>query len=296
MTNEELVLLIQADVDKRDNLLTLYQKNIHLIRKVVRRFAFLADPEDLEQEAYIALQTAAETWAPEGGAAFSTYAYRILLWHLGRYAREVSSPFRVSEYMSAQITAYHVIISQYESIQGRPPTQEEMRSALGVSDQQLQIIISTADQEKISSLEEVLPGTEGGVLADIIADPENGVDELLDQISKEEINRDVRKLLHHLPDREREIIELRFFQGKTLTACAAELGISPSSVRDTQRKALRKLRGYASRESWGQDVYSLGIRGSGIRSYRASFTSSTERAALDLASVESDWLQKKDPE
>ena len=281
MSNEELVLLIQADVEKADNLYALYQQNSGLIHKICKRFSRLTDPEDLQQEAFLAVEAAAEIWTPDGGATFSTFLYSTLVNMIGRYARKAASPFHVPEKVAALVAAYKTAVKQYEITSGRRPSEEELQVLLGINEKQLRAVILAADQEQIWSLEEGIPGTEGETFGDIIADPNSNIDELEERIQRQQISQEVRQLLDHLPDREKQVLQMRYFEDRSLAECAAVLGVSPSTVRNIQQRALKKLRPFASRES-AADVYSLAVKGIGFQSFRHTLTSSTERVALEL--------------
>lgn len=87
MTNEELAIRIQraGKEEKQDLLSILYEQNKGLIRKIAARYSFADDMEDLRQQGYIGLQTAAEGFDPEAGAMFATYAAICIKAEICRY-------------------------------------------------------------------------------------------------------------------------------------------------------------------------------------------------------------------
>ena len=74
MTNEQLALRIKAGEDVADNMLQLYQQNMGIIKDYARKYRSMAEEEDLQQEAYFAICKAVDSYDPDKGVSFLSWA------------------------------------------------------------------------------------------------------------------------------------------------------------------------------------------------------------------------------
>ena len=282
MSNEELVIRIQQGGDRREELEELYKQNRGIIAKIVNRYHGSEDEEDLFQEAYFGIATAAELWKPEEGASFATYAVYWIRQVLRRYIDNCGNLIRIPVHQKDRIILYRKTIAGFRREFGRDPFPLELMRALGVSFGQLQDLIKDAQALKVRSLAEEI-GEDGETLQEVIADPEDRIEAVLDRIEREELSALLWSLVDALEEQQAHIIRERYQGGKTLQECGDEIGCTREKARQIEAKAMRELRKRNTRNKLRPylDVYSIGVHGS-LNSFRYSFTSSTEYAALCL--------------
>ena len=85
MTNEQLVICIQAGEEVADHMAQLWQQNQGIIGKLAEKYSHLAEEEDLKQEGYFGLWEAARRYNPKEGAKFITYASHWIRQKMVRY-------------------------------------------------------------------------------------------------------------------------------------------------------------------------------------------------------------------
>ena len=87
MTNEQLALRIKAGEDVADNMLQLYQQNMGIIKDYARKYRSMAEEEDLQQEAYFAICKAVDSYDPDKGVSFLSWAVYWIRQQLLRYCQ-----------------------------------------------------------------------------------------------------------------------------------------------------------------------------------------------------------------
>ena len=140
------------------------------------------------------------------------------------------------------------------------------------------------------SLDAPTPGTEDQTLSDTVADPIDQMAEAEEAIYCQELHAAMLEALAALPDDLREVIRQRFYLGRTREKAAEDMGSTSADVYNLEGKAIRqmrqekivkKLRPFVYADA---DIYAAGLRGSSVRSFEASHSSSTEYAALRMVS------------
>lgn len=281
MTNEELVLRIQQGGERREELEQLYTQNRGIIATVINRYHGSAEEEDLFQEAYFGIATAAELWNPEEGASFSTYALYWIKQVIQRYVDNCGSLIRIPVHQKERLLLYRKTVADFRKEFGRDPVPFELMRALGISLQQLDDLIEDAKLLQVRSLSEAID-EDGNELQEVIADPEDRLETALDKIQREQLAALLWSLVDALEAEQAEVIRERFQGCKTFRECGASLGCSPESVRQIEAKALRKLRSGENLKKLRPhyiDLYGEGLSGS-LQGFMTTRTSSTERAAL----------------
>lgn len=133
MTNEELAVKIQRGEDVQESLEALYLQNIGIIKKIVKKYAGIEDPEDLMQEAFFAIRKAALLWSPAAGAGFAHYAGFWIKQILLRYIDNCGGVVRVPVNQRARIQRYHRTVNRFRVCLGRNPEPMELCFALDIS-------------------------------------------------------------------------------------------------------------------------------------------------------------------
>ena len=238
LTNEEKELLFEkikkGDKEARE----LYIKgNLRLVLSVIKRFSGSNEnADDLFQIGCIGLMKAIDNFDTTLQVKFSTYAVPMIIGEIRRYLRD-NSAMRVSR--SLRDTAYKAIYARegYMKKNLREPTINEIASEIGIAKEEI-VYAMDAIQSPVSLFEPVY--TEGG-------DTLYVMDQVSDKKNKEENwveNLALQDAMNRLNDRERHIVNLRFYEGKTQMEVAQEIGISQAQVSRLEKNALRVMRNY----------------------------------------------------
>ena len=238
LTNEEKELLFEkikkGDKEARE----LYIKgNLRLVLSVIKRFSGSNEnADDLFQIGCIGLIKAIDNFDATLGVKFSTYAVPMIIGEIRRFLRDNSS-IRVSR--SLKDTAYKAIYARDTLTRKnlKEPTVEEIAAEVGISKEDI-VYALDAMQNPMSLYEPVY--TDGGdtlYVMDQISDKKNKEETWVEHLSLSEA-------MKRLNDRERHIISLRFFEGKTQTEVADMIGISQAQVSRLEKNALKAMRGY----------------------------------------------------
>lgn len=232
---EELFKRIKAgDEEARE----LYIKgNLRLVLSVIRRFQNSSEnPDDLFQIGCIGLIKAIDNFDTTLQVKFSTYAVPMIIGEIRRYLRDNNS-IRVSR--SLRDIAYKAIYTRetYMKQYLKEPTVTEIAQEIGIEKEMI-VYALDAIQNPVSLFEPVY--TEGGdtlYVMDQISDTKNKEDRWIEDLS-------LREAMKRLSKREKHIIELRFYEGKTQMEVAQEIGISQAQVSRLEKNALKSMRNY----------------------------------------------------
>lgn len=240
LTKEEkeelLVRLKQGDEEARE---AYIQGNLRLVLSVIKRFQNSNEnPDDLFQIGCIGLMKAIDNFDPTMGLQLSTYAVPMIIGEIRRYLRD-NNTIRVSR--SLRDTAYKAIYAKerFAKEYMREATLEEIAEEIALPKEQ---IVHALDAiQSPMSLQEPVYSDGGDVLyvMDQISDKKNKEEKWVEDLSLE-------TAMGRLEERERYIINLRYFQGKTQTEVATEIGISQAQVSRLEKNALKEMKGYLS--------------------------------------------------
>lgn len=217
---------------------TYIEGNLRLVLSVIKRFSSSNENvDDLFQIGCIGLIKAIDNFDSSLNVKFSTYAVPMIIGEIRRFLRDNSSSIRVSR--SLKDTAYKAIYAKEALTRknAKEPTLEEIASEVGISKEDI-VYAMDAIQNPMSLYEPVF--TDGGdtlYVMDQISDKKNKEETWIEHLS-------LSDAMHNLSDREREIITLRFFEGKTQMEVADFIGISQAQVSRLEKNALRSMRGY----------------------------------------------------
>lgn len=212
----------------------MVEGNLRLVLSVVQRFSGRGEAlDDLFQVGVIGLLKAIDNFNPEFDLKFSTYGVPMILGEIKRFCRD-NNPVRVSR--SMRDTAYHAMqIKEALTAQnGKEPTVEEIAKEMDVQKEQV-VIALEAVVEPVSLYEPVFTdGNDTIYVMDQVGGSESDSD-WLDEIA-------LRQSLQKLSERERKILGLRFFRGKTQMEVAKEIGISQAQVSRIEKTALETIK------------------------------------------------------
>ena len=167
---------------------------------------------------------------------FSTYAVPMIIGEIRRYLRDNNS-IRVSR--SLRDTAYKAIYARenYMKTHLKEPTLNEIAEETGIEKEEI-VYALDAIQSPVSLYEPVY--TEGGdtlYVMDQISDKKNKEENWIEDLS-------LKEALKRLDKRERRIVEMRFYEGRTQMEVAQEIGISQAQVSRLEKHALKNMRTY----------------------------------------------------
>lgn len=211
--------------------------NLRLVLSVIKRFQNSSEnADDLFQIGCIGLIKAIDNFDTTLNVKFSTYAVPMIIGEIRRYLRD-NNAIRVSR--SLRDIAYKAIYAKehYMKENLKEPTIQEIASEIGIEKEMI-VYAMDAIQNPISLFEPVY--TEGGdtlYVMDQISDKKNKEEHWLENLSLQEA-------LNRLGNRERNIIELRFYEGKTQMEVADEIGISQAQVSRLEKNALKSMKNY----------------------------------------------------
>lgn len=236
ISNDEKKVLFErvakGDKEAREQLIW---GNLRLVLSIIHRFSNKnEDIDDLFQIGCIGLMKAIDNFDITQEVKFSTYAVPMISGELKRYLRDNNS-IRVSR--SLRDIAYKAIYAKEDMIKRNvlEPTVMEIATEIGV--EAIDVIMAMeAIQTPVSLYDPVY--TDGGdtlYIMDQISDKKNKEDNWVEDIS-------LRDAVEGLPSREKNIIELRFYQGKTQMEVAKEIGISQAQVSRLEKNALKSMR------------------------------------------------------
>ena len=290
MTNEQLVICIQAGEEVADHMAQLWQQNQGIIGKLAEKYSHLAEEEDLKQEGYFGLWEAARRYNPKEGAKFITYASHWIRQKMVRYIHN-NGTVRIPVHENERLMQYNKLCNAFLAKLNRMPAGHEISRYLGISIKQARQLQKDAEMAAIGSLDSPVAGAEDIVLGDSIASNEDIESTILDKLETQQLKDTLWLLVDALPGKQPEVIRARYQEGRTLEDVGREMGVTGNMVRQIQATALRELRKPSRadqlRPFLDEVIYSKGIRGGGVRRFHETWTSSTEREALKL--VELKW-------
>ena len=236
LSNEEMMRLIEL-AQKGDQAAKqrLVEGNLKLVLSVIQRFLGRGEnPDDLFQVDCIGLLKAIANFDTTKDVRFSTYGVPMIAGELRRYLRDYS-PIRVSR--SVRDLAYRVLQCKQAMTaeNGREPTFAQIAERLGVPEEDV-VGAMDAVSTPVSLYEPVY--TDGGdplTVMDQVRDVKNTDEQWLESIA-------LRQAMQDLSERERRILALRFYDGRTQMEVAGSLGISQAQVSRLEKGALASIR------------------------------------------------------
>ncbi len=211
--------------------------NLRLVLSVIKRFGNSNEnPDDLFQIGCVGLIKAIDNFNTELDVKFSTYAVPMIIGEIRRYMRDNNS-IRVSR--SLRDTAYKAIYAKeaYLKQNLREPTIQEIAEEIGISKED--IVFALDAIQAPMSLNEPVYNDNGDALyvMDQISDKKSKEDKWIEDLA-------LQAAMERLGERERYIINLRFFQGKTQIEVAQEIAISQAQVSRLEKHALKVMKQY----------------------------------------------------
>lgn len=230
MTERMTALLRRASDGDRTAESALVEENSGLIHTIARRYYGRGpEPEDLYQLACVGFIKAVRGFDPALGNEFSTYAVPKIAGEIRRFLRD-DGAVKVSRAVKERAMRVRRIQSELESRLGRSPGVSELAAAAGLTPEE----VAACEQAEVSvdSLERELSG--GGRLGDLIGD--EGMEE------RTCLYLSLEEALETLPERERQVIALRYARDMTQQQVSRIIGVSQVQVSRIEKHAIAMLR------------------------------------------------------
>ena len=210
--------------------------NLRLVLSVIQKFSNRGEyMDDLFQVGCIGLIKAIDNFDISQGVKFSTYAVPMIIGEVRRYLRDNNS-IRVSR--SIRDLAYKAlqVKERLTKEKSKEPTIDEIAKEMDLPKEQI-VVALDAIQDPLSLFEPIYHDSSGDALyvMDQVKDEKNKDSKWIEDIS---INEAMKKL----SDREKKILSLRFFEGKTQTEVSEEVGISQAQVSRLEKSALKSMK------------------------------------------------------
>ena len=225
----------------RDALISGY---LPVARNIARRFAHRGDIlDDIEQVATVGLIGAVDRFEPGRGIDFLSFAVPTITGEVRRHFRDRTRTIRIPRRITRLQAAVHECSTELTQRLGRAPRPSELAEAMNVPLDDVIEVLQAHHAAYPSSLDEPGPGDDqpGYTRMAVLGDIDPGLGLVEDRMA-------VTPLLAQLPERERRILQLRFFQDMTQTEIAALTGISQMHVSRVLSRTLTQLRGQLTPE------------------------------------------------
>lgn len=236
LKNEETMELLRrtkaGDQAARQELI---EGNLRLVLSVIQRFSGRGEnADDLFQVGCVGLIKAIDNFDISQPVRFSTYGVPMIIGEIRRYLRD-NSAIRVSR--SMRDTAYKVlqVRDKYLAENQREPTMEQIAQELGIPREDV-VFAMDAIVDPVSLYEPVYSdGGDAICVMDQVSDTRNTDESWTDRIA-------LKEAMKRLDDRERRILSLRFYEGKTQMEVSAEVGISQAQVSRLEKGAINTIK------------------------------------------------------
>ena len=234
-SEETRALLLRAKAGDQQAREELISGNLRLVLSVIQRFTNRGEnADDLFQVGCIGLIKAIDNFNTDLDVKFSTYGVPMIVGEIRRYLRD-NSTMRVSRAM--RDTAYKVLQAKeaYMAQHQREPSVDEIAKLLELKREDV-VFALDAILEPVSLYEPVYSDSGDTIcVMDQVKDTKNNDEMWVEHIA-------LREAVDHLTEREKKILAMRFFQGKTQMEVSVEIGISQAQVSRLEKNALRQIR------------------------------------------------------
>ena len=213
----------------------LVEGNLRLVLSVIQRFSGRGEnADDLFQVGCVGLLKAIDNFDTSQNVRFSTYGVPMIIGEIRRYLRD-NSALRVSR--SMRDTAYRVLQARekLQREQQREPTVEQIARELGIRREEV-VFAMDAVCDPVSLFEPIYSdGGDAVCVMDQVRDTKNTDEDWLEQIA-------LKEAMARLSERERQILALRYSDGKTQMEVSSEIGISQAQVSRLEKNAIKSIK------------------------------------------------------
>lgn len=296
MTNEELCEQIQQGIDVQKNLAELYEQNKRLIWKWVHPCARHrgADMDDLMQEAFFGIRTAAMRFDLSQNYKFTTYA---MLWVknvVQHYLDTTGRIRRIPSHLERDERRVKTFIARYAADHGGcDPDDKDILTALNMKEGRLKTIKDVMREEFTVSLDTPIDGKEDCSIAESVPDPDDHIQDLLDDEQEKQDSMILWKAVDRLSDKQADVIRKYFQQGMSVGAIASEMNVSHQAASKHLHTGLKKLQKNAALQIMAKDrlmTSSAAFKDSAGK-FSRSGSSQVEKIAVENVSMMESYIR-----
>jgi len=287
MTNEQLVIQLKAGIHTAEYMRQLWEQNRGMIGKIACKYKGYEDLEDLKQQGFLGLYDAVEGYNPDQGTSFITYATFWIQQSIQRYIDDCCGVVRIPVHAKEKISQYKKVANQFQKWYGREATDKEMSLLLQISLKQLEQLKKDIQMGQIQSIDSfVLREDDGITIADLVSAADDVEETVLDRIQKEELKEVLWEIVDDLGEDQASVIRARYQERRTLKGIAEKKNCAIEWVRQMEKKAMKRLR-IPSRANklkpfYDGVIFDQALKGNGVARFNTTWTSSTERVALEM--------------
>ncbi|WP_047869172.1 SigB/SigF/SigG family RNA polymerase sigma factor [Nocardiopsis sp. RV163] len=221
----------------REQVVVRYQP---LVNKLARRYNGRGEPlEDLKQTAMVGLVKAIHGYRPDRGKPFISYLMPTVTGEIKRHFRDHTWAIRVPRRHQENRIKLRQVLNTFQQTHARVPTNAEIAKELGLDEEEVVELVQASESYRSLSLDAPdssdSDGQEGSRLEDHLGSEDEGLERVVQRES-------LKPVLARLPEREREILNLRFFGDHTQTEIADRMGYSQMHVSRLLKNTLQQLR------------------------------------------------------
>ncbi len=210
----------------------LIEEHLSLARSLARRFANRNEPlDDLEQVAMLGVLKAVERFDPEHGTPFAAFAIPTVVGELRRHFRDRGWMVRVPRRVQDLHLRIGTVVSELSQQLGRSPSPTEIAEAAGVRDEDVLEALEAGNRYRPTSLDVAATGSDGDARmahSDI-------------ELRSVDDRAHLLHLLRRLPERERRVMYMRYFEDMTQAEIAEAIGVSQMHVSRLLSRSLAAL-------------------------------------------------------
>jgi RNA polymerase sigma-B factor len=219
----------------------LVEEHVRLAEFLARRFAHRGEsPDDLRQVALVGLLKAVERFEPDRGLQFSSFATPTITGELKRHFRDRGWAVRVPRRIQELHLELDRTVNELSQELGRPPTPAEIAQRAGVLEEDVLESMEAGSLYRLASIDAGRADDETGT------SPAQRLGEVDEELMAVDDRVAVGEMLSVLPEREQNIVYLRFFEGLTQSEIAERVGISQMHVSRLLARSLETLGEHAS--------------------------------------------------
>lgn len=282
MTNEQIVEKIRNGYSVTENMQLLYERNLPLIKRMIKPYTAYENTEDLLQESYLGLWEAVQHYETSENVLFMTYAGFWIKQSAQRYIEKCSSVVRIPSNTKQKIIRYNKTVQKLTQEQSRAPADKEVADSMQISVSEVEHLKTYS--QSISSLDAPLNDDTDTTLGESIQADYSLEDIAIDKIYEEHSKSELWGIVErYTADRENHIIKEYFMHNKSMPEIAREENLTVSRIREIKEKGLRRLRrGNAKRELYEKfEIVECGIYRNGMNKFNEhNFTSTVEYIAI----------------
>ncbi len=226
----------------KDKIITAFAPLVkHIIGRFNVSFSTTLDRDDLYHAGIFGLLKALEKFNPESGTPFRTYAYK-------RIHGEVVDMLRKEGMLGRdkyeQIRTLEKTIASMTARLGYEPSMEEVCQEMGISDKEYYSLLSIAQMVYTTSLNTKINGHDGDFIYRIDALKDDDQNSPEDNVIKNDLREHLKQLIQNLPDREKLILALYFYEELTLSDIGKVVNLTEARISQILNKTLLSLRAH----------------------------------------------------